>query len=159
MSETHRSCRICHKETTPHALEPVDGAEKALKVTVRGLSVLACANGHRQFTRADLPLELLNHLVQEDEAKLPAGEESGTFFKHFRCQDCGQELQAKPDHSHTFTADPAVADQPGLRVDLTMPVYRCSGCGKEQLHSLKEVRKLTPAALAHAFRAAGIQIG
>ena len=159
MSETYRSCRICHQETTPQALDAIEGEEKALKVTVRGLSVLACTNGHRQFARADLPLELLNHLVQEDEARLPAGEETGMLFKHFRCQDCGQELLPKPDHRHTFTAEPGVADQPRMKVDLTMPVYRCGGCGKEQLHSLKEVRKLTPSALVHAFQSAGIQSG
>jgi hypothetical protein len=37
-----------------------------------------------------------------------------------------------------------------------MPVYKCSACGKEQMHSLKEVRKLTPAAMAHAFEDANI---
>ena len=37
--------------------------------------------------------------------------------------------------------------------------YHCTGCGKEQLHSLAELRKLTPAALVHAFQAAGIQSG
>ncbi len=46
-----------------------------------------------------------------------------------------------------------------IGVDLTMPVYRCSACGKEQLHSLKEIRKLTPEALAHAFQAADIPPG
>lgn len=159
MTETYRSCRTCHKETAPHTLDAVDGEDKALKVTIRGLTVLTCANGHKQFTRAELPLEVLNHLVQEDEARLPAGEETGLLFKHFTCRDCGKELQPKPDHRHTFTADPGVADQPSLKIDLTIPVYKCSGCGKEQLHSLKEVRKLTPAALAHAFQAAGIQSG
>ncbi len=159
MSDTHRSCRTCHSETQPKPLDPIAGEEKALKVTVHGLTVLTCANGHQQFTRAELPLELLNHLVEEAEPTLPAGEETGLLFKHFLCQSCGQELQPKPDHRHSFSFAPSVPDQPGLRIDLTMPVYRCSACDKEQLHSLKEVRKLTPAALAHAFQTAGIQSG
>jgi hypothetical protein len=37
-----------------------------------------------------------------------------------------------------------------------MPVYKYTACGKEQLHSLKEIRKLTPTAMAHAFEAANI---
>jgi len=41
-------------------------------------------------------------------------------------------------------------------VELTMPVHRCPSCGHEQVHSLKEVRSRTPAALAHAFKGAAI---
>ncbi len=160
MSDKPRSCRTCHTETGPRVLDSLTGEDKALKVTLLGLSVLSCANGHLQFTRAELPLELLTHLVDEAEPTLPAGEETGVLmFKHFLCQSCGRELQPKPDHRHSFSFAPRLADQPGLRVELTMPVYRCSACDREQLHSLKELRRLTPAALAHAFQAAGIQSG
>ena len=159
MTEHLRNCKACHTATTPQVLDAIDGEQNSLKVTVRALTVLACANGHKQFLRAEVPLQLLTHLVEEDEAQLPAGQETGLLFKHFHCHHCGKELQPKPDHRHTFTVKPGLADQPGLEVDLTMPVYKCGACDKEQLHSLKEVRKLTPAALAHAFRAAGIQSG
>ena len=159
MTDTYRTCKTCHTATTPRLLEATTGEEKALTVTLRTLTVLECSNGHKQFLRPDLPLELLNHLMEEDEAQLQAGEEKGLIFKHFYCNDCGQELQAKPDHRHTFTFEPGLADQPELKVDLTIAVYKCAGCDKEQLHSLKEVRKLTPAALGHAFQAAGIQSG
>lgn len=50
-------------------------------------------------------------------------------------------------------------DQPDLRIDLTAAIYHCTGCGKEQLHSFAELRKLTPTALVRAFQAAGIQSG
>ena len=159
MTDSFRSCRTCHTATTPRLIDSSAGEEKALAVTIRTLTVLECANGHKQFLRADFPLELLNHLVDKDEAELPAGEEKGLVFKHFFCQDCGQELQPKADHRHTFSIEPGLADQPGFKVDLTMAVYKCGGCAKEQLHSLKEVRKLTPAALVNAFKAAGIQSG
>ena len=160
MTDTYRSCTTCRAATSPLRLEPIAGAEKALAVTVRGLTVLACANGHKQFIDAEFPLRLKNHLVKEDEAKLPAGDEKGVLmFKHFSCHDCGRELEPKPDHRHTFTVTPGLPDQPQLEVDLTMAVYHCTGCGKEQLHSLAELRKLTPAALVHAFQAAGIHGG
>lgn len=159
MTDTYRSCRTCHTATAPSVLGAIEGEEKALKVTLHALTVLTCTHGHRQFLRADLPLDLLDHLVEKDEATLPAGAETGLLFKHFQCEACGKELQPKPDHRHTFSFEPGLSDQPGLKVDLTVPVYKCSGCGKEQLHSLKEVRKLTPAALAHALQGAGIQSG
>lgn len=81
------------------------------------------------------------------------------MFRHFHCQACGRELEPRPDHRHTFTLRPDLTDQPGLEVDLTMPVFHCTGCGKEQLHSLDEVHRLTPMALAHAFQGAGIRSG
>lgn len=75
MTDTYRSCRTCHAATSPQRLEPVAGEQKALAVTVRGPTVLTCTNAHKQFVDADLPLRLLSHLVEEDEAGLPAGEE------------------------------------------------------------------------------------
>lgn len=159
MTDHHRACKNCHAATTPRLLEAIAGEEKTLTMTIRALTVLVCEHGHKQFLRADFPLELMTHLVEEDEAQLPAGEEKGLIFKHFHCADCGKELQPKPDHRHTFTIAPGLADQPGLEVDLAMAVYKCAGCAKEQLHSLKEVRKLTPAALVHAFQAAEILSG
>lgn len=160
MADTYRACRTCHTATALRQLEPTTGGEKGLAVTVHGLNVLVCPNGHQQFLDAEFPLRLLNHLLEEDEAKLPAGDERGVLmFKHFYCQACGRELEAKPDHRHSFNIDPGLPDQADLRIDLTMAVYHCTGCGKQQLHSLAELRKLTPTALVHAFRAAGIQSG
>lgn len=160
MTDTYRSCRTCHTATAPKKLEAIAGDEKALALTVHGLNVLVCSNGHKQFVDAAFPLRLLNHLVEEDEVRLPAGEEKGVLmFKHFHCRECGRELEPKPDHRHTFTIRPGLPDQPELGVDLTMAVYHCTACAKEQLHSLAELRRLTPAALVHAFQAAGIQSG
>lgn len=159
MPDTYRSCRTCHTATTLRRLDPATGDEKALSVTVQGLNVLVCSNGPKQFLDAEFPLRLLNRL-EEDEAKLPAGEEKGVLvFKHFFCRDCGRELEPKPDHRHSFDIKPALPDQPDLRIDLTAAVYHCTGCGKEQLHSLAELRKLTPTALVRAFQAAGVQSG
>jgi len=53
----------------------------------------------------------------------------------------------------------ALADLAPFRVELSAPVYRCPSCSREQLHSLKEVRKRTPAALAQAFQAADLPPG
>jgi hypothetical protein len=126
---------------------------------LHGLPVLTCKSGHKQFVRASFALDLLNHLVEQDEPQLPASDAKGLMFKHYHCQGCGQELQAKPDHRHTFTIDVALPESRAFQVDLTSPVYKCGRCGKEQLHSLKEVRKLTPEALVHAFKEAGISSG
>lgn len=159
MTDKYRSCTTCHTDTSLQYLDSASGEEKALAVTIRRMPILSCGNQHRQFVRPDFALEMLNHLVEEDEAQLPAGDEKGLLFKHFHCTDCGQELQPKPDHRHTFTVELALPEVAPFQLDLTMPVYRCGGCGKEQLHSAKEIRKLTPSALVHAFKSAGLASG
>lgn len=159
MSDSYRACKTCHAQTTPFLIEATTGEEKALALTLRELTVLVCAEGHKQFLHANFPLELLDHLIEEDETQLPTGNEKGLIFKHYLCGGCGGELQPKPDHSHTFTLEPGLANQPGLQIDLAMAVYKCGTCAKEQLHSLKELRALTPNALVHAFQAADIKSG
>lgn len=137
-------------------IDTTAGEAKPLAMAIRGMQVLACPKGHRQFVQREFPRLLLEHLLEEDEAKLPAGEEHGLLFKHFNCSGCGAELAPKPDHRHTFTLDVSLPDLAPFKVDLTMPVYRCPGCQKEQIHSLREIRKYTPEALAHAFQTADI---
>lgn len=159
MSEKRRACATCHQPTAVERIDEARGEEKELVVTLRGMPVLVCGNGHRQFMTPDFPLLLLDHLTELDEPKLPAGAEKGFIVKHFLCADCGGELRSEPDHAHTFSFDVALPQIDAFAVDLTTPVYRCGRCGREQLHSLKALRKLTPAALAHAFKAAQIPHG
>lgn len=159
MTNKPKTCAICREPAAPARIDDVTGEEKELAVTLRGMPVLVCGNGHRQFVNPDFPLLLLDHLTELDEPKLPAGSEKGLIVKHFHCADCGGELRQQADHRHTFSFDIALPQIDAFAVDLTTPVYRCSRCGREQLHSLKELRKLTPAALAHAFKAAQIPHG
>ena len=63
------------------------------------------------------------------------------------------------DRRRTFHLDVELPDTAPFDVELTMPVHRCARCGHEQVHSLKEVRSRTPAALAHAFKSAEIAAG
>lgn len=153
---TTRRCIQCRGETEITAVDAAAGEAKDLKIAVREMPVAACAKGHRQFVRPDFPRLLVEHLMDEDEAKLPAGQETGLLVKRYYCASCGAKLARQPDHRHTFTIDVALAELSPFRVELTMPVYKCGKCEKEQLHSLKEIRKQTPEALAHAFQAAGI---
>jgi len=153
MANALRRCPICKSETAPSALAAVSGEEAAVALTVKGLPVLECTQGHRSFPHPDFPLLLLDHLLEQDAPALPASKAEGLLFKHYRCAGCGAEL-GKDTAAHTFRVDIALADLPPFEVDLTVPAHRCGQCGREQLHSLKDVRSNTPAALAHAFKAA-----
>ena len=149
-----RPCVRCRGNTRPAVLENAAGEAAPLTLMLQGMPILTCDKGHRQFVHAEFPRWLVEHLIDEDEARLPAGEEQGLLRKHYRCGGCGAELQAQADRRETFPIDMTLGDLGPFRVELTAPVYRCPGCSREQLHSLKEVRKRTPAALAHAFQAA-----
>lgn len=138
-------------------LPDFSGDEAPLRMTLHAMPALQCKVGHTYFVKPDFPVWLMNHLVQEDEAKLPAGEAKGFLIKHYVCGECGKALAAKEDHRHAFRVPVAYPSADAFEVDLSMPVFKCTGCGKEQLHSLAEVRKLTPAALVHAFKGAGIK--
>ncbi len=151
-----RPCPTCHGETAPHVIESMRGEELPLAVTVRGMTVMRCADEHTHFVSIDFPLKVLNHLVEEDEATLPAGRKKGFIFKHFHCRECDHELAPKADHRHAFSAEVDIGIVTPFSVEFDMPVYKCPACGTEQLHSLDDIREHTPMALANAFRDAGI---
>ena len=132
------------------------GEAKALAIAIRDMPVLVCPKGHRQFAQREFPRRLLENLLKEEEAKLPAGKETGMIFKHFHCGICGAELESESARRQTYAVDVPLEDVAPIKVELTMPVYRCPNCEKEQIHSLNEIRKQTPEALAHAFQAADI---
>ncbi len=154
MSTNTRRCPICKSETAPAKLTAASGADAPLEVTLRGLPVLECAQGHRLFALADFPLLLLDHLLEQDEPAFPASQTKGLVFKHYSCSKCGTALGTNDDRPHTFHVDVELPELPKFEVDLTLPVSHCSNCGRDQLHSLKELKSHTPAALAHAFKSA-----
>ncbi|MDH5356820.1 MAG: hypothetical protein OEY09_20435 [Gammaproteobacteria bacterium] len=151
-----KPCNRCRGDTELMTSDSVSGEAEPLRITLKNLPLLACQQGHHQFVRPGFGAELLMHLVHEDEPELPAGEEKGFFRKKYLCENCSQSLEPKPDHRHTFSIEVQLKDIEPIDLELSMPVYKCSSCGKEQLHSQKEVLKLTPQALAHVFEAADI---
>lgn len=151
-----KSCDRCRGETELTVIDEVGGEADPLRITLNNLPLLRCDQGHQQFVRPQFGAELLEHLTQQDEPGLPAGEEKGLFMKKYLCASCGAELEARSDHRHTFSIEVPLDDVEPVGVELSMPVYRCPTCAHEQMHSLKEVRKLTPLALAGAFQAAEI---
>lgn len=153
---TFRSCVRCHGATRSSVLERAAGDAGPIALQVESLPILACDQGHRQFLHADFPRRLLEHLLDEDEGRLPAGKEQGLLIKHYHCGQCGARLNAQADHRQTFRFDVALDGSEAFRIALTAPVYRCPACSREQVHSLRDVRRRTPEALTRVFQAAGI---
>jgi hypothetical protein len=153
------TCKLCGGETGLSTIESVAGESHDLTITLRNFPVLSCEQSHYRFIRPEFPAQLLHHLTNREEPELPTGEEKGLIMKRYLCESCGSELDAAPDHRHTFSIDVELEQLEPFHVELTMPVFRCRKCEREQLQSLKEIRKLTPDALTNAFKAADIPPG
>jgi DNA-directed RNA polymerase subunit RPC12/RpoP len=128
-----------------------------MRLGLRAFPVFSCEAPHRYFLGQKFPIWLLNELLEGEIPKIPAGVEKGMLFKKYVCGGCGAALPAAGAEPLTFSSTLAWNDTPGFAVDVTVPVYRCDGCGREQARSGAELAKLLPAALVHAFKAAGMK--
>ncbi len=156
MTRTH--CPLCKAVVEPEVLNEINGEEGRLAVSVYGMPVLHCSNGHRFFSHPDFPLMLLDWLEQSGK-KLPVSATKGTLIKKHVCAECGDLLSGPDDQRHSFRLPVDLPETSPFEIELTMPVHRCPRCRKEQMHSMKEVRNHAPAALAHAFKSAQITAG
>ena len=149
-------CRQCSAPMQLQSIGTVAGEDGVLKISVSDFPALVCERGHRQFISRDFPMKLLEKLADGDKTGLPAGKKQGLLFKKCHCGKCGEPLGADGE-SRPFGFDVKLADAPQMRVEFTLPVYKCAACGEQQLRDRDEIEGLVPAALAHGFQAAGFR--
>ncbi len=128
-----------------------------MRLELRAFPVFSCEAPHRYFLGQKFPIWLLNALLDGELPKIPAGTEKGLLFKKYACGGCGAVLPSTGAEPLTYSSALAWNDTPGFAVDVTVPVYRCAGCGREQARSGAELAKLLPVALVHAFKVAGLK--
>jgi len=153
MGTAAMACKVCKAEMALHPIDPVCGEEGALKVTLIQLPAMVCPNTHRRFAMPQFPILLLDRIAGTDIDTLPAGKKSGLIFKHYQCSACGAALEAA-GREESFDFDVTLENLPPFRVQLATQFYNCTSCGKAQMRSRDDVRKLLPAAMARAFKAA-----
>jgi hypothetical protein len=152
-----KPCPLCQAPLTARTLPDTPGDEAPMRLTLRGFPVFACAAPHRYFLGQQFPIWLLNTMLDGEIAKIPAGVDKGLLFKKHSCGGCGAVLPSAAGEPRTFSSSLAWEKSPPFTVEVTVPVYRCAGCGREQARSGPELAKLLPAALVHAFKAAGLK--
>jgi len=150
------NCKQCDTPLRLKIISPVAGEEGVLKVSITDFPGLECERGHRQFITRDFPMQLLEQVTSGDRTGLPVGKKQGLLFKKHHCGKCGEALGADGE-PRPFAFDVKIADASQMRVELTVAVFKCASCGQEQLRESDEIEGLAPAALAHAFQAAGIK--
>jgi len=148
-----KSCWRCHGAVELKSLDKVSAQNSPLTVTVLGMPVARCRHGHASPVANDFMLWLI-HELKDREGTLPAGNEQGMLFKKYRCA-CSAELPAESARRQAFPLDLGYEGAPPFKVELEMPVYKCAGCGKEQLRSHKAIQGHTSRAIALLNDAAG----
>jgi hypothetical protein len=130
------------------------GESPPLRLSVKDMPAAACAKGHASPVDPDFMIWLI-HELKDRESALAAGHEKGMlFFKKGFCA-CGAELPASSARSATFSFDLQPESYPAFKAELEIPVYQCTGCGKEQARSHPAIHGLTSQAVMRLHDAAG----
>lgn len=148
-----RHCPRCSNAVELKQLGPVSAEHAPLKLTVTGMPAAKCANGHAAPVDRDFMLWLMRELKGRG-GSLPAAEEKGMLFKKYVCA-CGKELAPKSERRQSFGFDLAYQGAPGFKAEIQVPMYKCPGCGKDQLRSSNEVQRHSSHAIASLNDAAG----
>ena len=148
-----KHCPRCGNAVEMNSLGSVSAEDKPLTLRVSGMPAAKCAKGHAAPIDRDFMLWLIHELKNRGGA-LPAAGEKGMLFKKYIC-GCGAELASKSEKRQSFPLDLAYQGAPAFKAELEMPVYKCTGCGKEQLRSAKELQGHVSQSIASLNDAAG----
>jgi hypothetical protein len=148
-----KSCPRCSGAVQQKTLGIVSVESPPLRLTVEAMPAASCARNHSAPVDGEFMLWLIQELKGRT-AALSAGVEKGALFKKYLCA-CGKELAAKSERRQSYPLDLAYAGYPAFKAAIEMPVYRCAGCGKEQVRSVKDAQKHTSQAIAELNDAAG----
>ncbi len=157
MSKPQGPCSKCKGEMTVKPLDTFSGQEGGVKVTVMAMPAAVCGEGHKRFVYPLFAGHLMDMVMDEETYTFaPSAVKKGFFTKHFHCPGCGQELPGAPTgkQAKELTAEFKHADP--FKFQVEVPVYKCTGCGKECIHSAEETGKLAMSATGHAYRATDI---
>lgn len=136
----------------------LSGTEGDITVSLQSMPALACPKGHKRFTSANFPAELMEALVTAAESQIKACAESGLLFKRSVCVACREPLPDQGETAHTkLHLD--LKDKAALDAEIAAPMTSCTKCGTKQLRSAHALDRGIPAALVRAFESGALQTG
>ena len=147
-------CPMCSGSRELKALPAVSGEDGTLRITLRDMPVLQCVKSHKGPVHGDFMIWLIRE-IREREAQIAAGKEQGVIFKKHLCGSCSKELGAKPERQQAHPFELKFEDLAPFKLEIEMPLYKCTGCGKEQIRSAKDLHGHVPAAIVGINDAAG----
>jgi hypothetical protein len=147
-------CAKCFTACELTTLPAVSGEAGPLKLSVMEFPVFACAKNHRLPLHRDFMLWLIQE-IRAREAQIAAGKEEGMIFKKHLCGECGKDLAPKPERQQAFAYELKYEDQAPFKVQIEMPLYKCTACGREQIRSTKDLHGHVAQAIVGINDAAG----
>jgi DNA-directed RNA polymerase subunit RPC12/RpoP len=147
-------CARCSGACELKTLASVSGEDGPLKLTVLEMPVFACVKDHRAPVHRDFMIWLIQE-IRAREAQIAAGKDEGMIFKTHLCGDCGKELAPKPERRQAFPYQLKYEDLAPFKLQIEMPLYKCTGCGKQQIRSTKNLHGHVPAAMVGINDGAG----
>ena len=147
-------CARCSGVCELKTLVSVSGEDGPLKVTLLELPVFACAKDHKAPVHGDFMLWLIQE-IRARETQIACGKEAGMIFKKHLCGDCGRELAARPERRQAFPYELKYGELAPFKLQIEMPLYQCSGCGKEQIRAPRDLHGHVPLAMVGINDGAG----
>ena len=147
-------CARCSGDCALQTLPSVSGQDGPLKLTMLEMPVFACPKNHMAPLHGDFMLWLIRE-IRARETEIAAGKEEGMIFKKHLCGACGKELASKPERRQAFPYELQYEDLAPFKLQIEMPLYKCAGCGKEQVRSTKDLHGHVPAAMVGINDSAG----
>lgn len=146
MNQKVKHCARCSGVCELKHLESISGEDAPMKLTVHGMPALVCAKNHKAPVHGDFMLWLIQE-IRTRTGQLAVGKEEGLLFKKRSCGECGRELGSKPERRQSFPFDLEYTGTQPFKLEVEMPLYKCTSCGKEQIRSAKELRGHISAAI------------
>lgn len=131
-------CPMCSGARALKTLAEIAAEDGPLRISLRDFPVLQCPKNHKGPVHSDFMIWLIQQ-IREREGQVAAGKEQGMLFKKHLCGGCGKELAAKPDRRQAFAYALKFEELAPFQLELEMPLYKCAGCGKEQIRSTKDL--------------------
>ncbi len=147
-------CARCSGACALKVLPSVSAEEGPLKLTFLEMPVFACEKDHKTPVHGDFMVWLIQQ-IRAREPEIAAGKEEGMIFKKHLCGACGKALAPKPERRQAFPRELKYEDLAPFRLEIEMPLYKCTGCGKEQIRSTKDLHGLVPMAMVGINDSAG----
>ena len=159
MADASKPCRECGSATKVTTLGSFRGEEGTVAVIVNGMSALVCAKDHKRFLYPDFVTRLMDLVADPEQvAPQPPAVKRGLFKKRYYCSGCDAELPAVPTGKSERGLDASFKNAAPFKVVVQVALYKCDGCGREQVLSNEDVAGSAFKAVAHGFRAADVHL-
>ena len=147
-------CARCFAACELKTLPSVSGEDGPLKLTLLDFPVFACAKNHKAPVHRDFMLWLIQE-IRAREGQIAAGKEEGMIFKKHLCGTCGKDLAPKPERREVYPHELKYEELKPFKIQIDMPLYKCTACGKEQIRSTKDLHGHVAQAIVGINDAAG----